>query len=158
LSGILFPMKLDGSYTFEAPRQVVWDTLQDPEALKKCIPGVETFEEIGQDEYQTRMKIGVASIKGTYSAKIRAFDKQEPSHYKLGIDATGTPGFVRGEGTFDLVEDAPGQTTVKWEADAQVGGLVAGVGQRMLSGVAKMTVGQLWKAMDGQIKEKQGTA
>jgi len=158
LSGILFPMKLDGSYTFDAPRQVVWDTLQDPEALRKCIPGVEEFNETGPDQYQARMKIGVAAIKGMYSAKLRAFDQQAPSHYKLSIDANGTPGFVRGEGTFDLVEDAPDKTTVKWEADAQVGGLVAGVGQRMLSGVAKMTVGQLWKAMEDQIKEKKGAA
>jgi carbon monoxide dehydrogenase subunit G len=158
LSGILFPMKLDGTYTFDAPREVVWHTLQDPQALRNSIPGVEEFNEIGPDEYQARMKIGVASIKGTYSAKIRVFDKQPPTHYKLGIDANGTPGFVRGEGSFDLVEEQPGKTTVKWEADAQVGGLVAGVGQRMLSGVAKMTVGQLWKAMEGQIKEKQAAS
>ena len=151
-------MKLDGSYTFSAPRQLVWDTLQDPEALQKAIPGVESFEQTGPDEYAAKMKIGVASIKGNYSSKIRVFDKQEPSHYKLGIDANGTPGFVRGEGTFELVEDGPDKTTVNWSADAQVGGLVAGVGQRMLGGVAKMTVGQLWKAMEGQIKEKQGTA
>ncbi|MFI5268531.1 MAG: SRPBCC domain-containing protein, partial [Chloroflexota bacterium] len=64
----------------------------------------------------------------------------------------------RGEGTFDLVEDGPDKTIINWSADAQVGGLVAGVGQRMLGGVAKMTVGQLWKAMDGQIKERQGAA
>jgi carbon monoxide dehydrogenase subunit G len=154
----LYPvtMQLDGSYTFDAPRQVVWDTLQDPEALRKCIPGVETFDQTAPDEYQAKMKIGVASIKGAYSSKIRVFDKQAPSHYKLGIDANGTPGFVRGEGTFELSEDEPGKTTVKWSADAQVGGLVAGVGQRMLSGVAKMTVGQLWKAMEGQIKDRQG--
>ena len=151
-------MKLDGAYSFEAPRQLVWDTLQDPESLKKCIPGVETFDQTGPDEYQAKMKIGVASIKGAYTSKIRVFDKQEPAHYKLGIDANGTPGFVRGEGTFDLVEDGPDKTTINWSADAQVGGLVAGVGQRMLGGVAKMTVGQLWKAMDGQIKERQGAA
>ena len=154
----MFHMKLDGAYSFDAPRQLVWDTLQDPDALKKCIPGVETFEETGPDEYAAKMKIGVASIKGSYSAKIKAYDKQEPSHYKLGIDANGTPGFVRGEGTFDLVEDGPSKTTINWSADAQIGGLVAGVGQRMLGGVAKMTVGQLWKAIEGQIKEKQGAA
>lgn len=148
-------MKLDGSYTFDAPRQLVWDTLQDPEALKRAIPGVETFEQTAPNEYQAKMKIGVASIKGSYSSKIKVFDQQEPSHYKLSIDANGTPGFVRGEGNFELVEDGPAKTTVNWSGDAQVGGLVAGVGQRMLGGVAKMTVGQLWKAMDSQIKEKQ---
>jgi len=151
-------MKLDGTYTFEAPRKLVWDTLQDPEALRNAIPGVEAFEKIGPDEYNAKMKIGVAAIKGTYTSKIRVFDQQEPSHYKLSIDATGSPGFVKGEGTFELLEDGPDKTTINWSGDAQIGGLVAGVGQRMLGGVAKMTVGQLWKAMESQIKERQGAA
>jgi len=151
-------MKLDGSYTFDAPRQLVWDTMQDPEALRKAIPGVESFEQTAPNEYQAKMKMGVAAIKGTYNGKIKLFDQQEPSHYKLSIDASGTPGFVRGEGTFELVEDGPDKTTMNWSGDAQIGGLVAGVGQRMLGGVAKMTVGQLWKAIESQIKERQGSA
>ena len=122
----------------------MWDTLQDPKALKACIPGVETFEQTGPGEYQATMKIGVGSVKGTYSGKIRVFDEQRPSHYKLAVEAKGTPGFVRGE-----------QTGMTWNADAQVGGTVAIVGQRMISGVAKMTVDQLWKAMEEQIKQRQ---
>ena len=147
-------MKLDGSYTFNAPRDLVWDTLQDPEALKACIPGVETFEQTGPGEYQATMKIGVGSVKGTYSGKIRVFDEQRPSHYKLAVEAKGTPGFVRGEATFELAEDGD-QTGMTWNADAQVGGTIAIVGQRMISGVAKMTVDQLWKAMEEQIKQRQ---
>ena len=82
-------MKLDGSYTFDAPRKLVWDTMQDPEALRKSIPGVETFEQTAPNEYQAKMKIGVGAIKGSYGSKIKVFDQQEPSHYKLSIDATG---------------------------------------------------------------------
>ena len=148
-------MRLDGTYTFPASRQIVWDTLLDPEALRACIPGVETFERIGDDEYQATMKIGVAAIKGSYTSKIRVFDQQAPTHYKLAIDAHGVTGTVRGEATIDLNEDGPDSTTIAWGGDAQVGGTVASVGQRMLGGVAKMTVGQLWKAMEGQIKARQ---
>jgi uncharacterized protein len=82
------------------------------------------------------------------------FDQQEPSHYKLGIDARGGMGFVSGEATFDLAEDGADKTTLTWVADGQVGGLVATVGQRMISGVAKMEVGKFWKAMDDQIKAR----
>lgn len=149
-------MKLDGMHTFDAPRKLVWDTLQDPQSLRNAIPGVETFEQVGPDEYHAKVKIGVAAVKGTYTSKIRVFDQQEPTHYKLSIDANGPTGFVKGEGTFDLQEDGPDKTVVNWSGDAQVGGLVAGVGQRLLTPAAKMTVGQLWKAMDGQIKERQG--
>jgi uncharacterized protein len=147
-------MRLDGTYTFNAPRQKVWEVLQDPEALRACIPGVEKFDKIGADEYQVGMRMGVGAIKGSYTGKIRMFDLQQPEHYKLGIDARGTPGFVSGEATFDLAEDGPDKTTLTWGADGQVGGPVAAVGQRMLSGVAKMTVGQFWKAMDDQIKAR----
>jgi len=148
-------MELDGSYTFDAPRQLVWDTMQDPQALRNAIPGVESFDQTGPDEYTAKMKIGVGAIKGSYSGKIKLFDQQAPGHYKLSIDARGTPGFVRGEGTFDLLEDGPDKTTMNWSGKADVGGLIAGVGQRMLGGVAKMTVGQLWQAMERQIKERQ---
>ena len=101
------------------------------------------------------MKIGVGSIKGTYRAKIRIFDLHAPEHYRLSVEATGTPGFVRGEGAFDLVADDAETTTLRWEADARIGGAVAAVGQRMLGGVAKMTVGQLWAALAAQVKERQ---
>jgi carbon monoxide dehydrogenase subunit G len=147
-------MKLDGTYTFDAPREKVWAVLQDPDALRACIPGVERFEATGAGEYEIGMRIGVGAIKGSYSGKIRMFDQQEPAHYKLGIDAKGTPGLVSGEASFDLAEDGPAKTLLTWAADGQVGGAVAAVGQRMLSGVAKMTVGQFWKAMDEQIKAR----
>jgi len=149
-------MKLDGTYTFNAPRQLVWETLQDPEALRKAIPGVESFETVGPNEYRAAMKVGVGAIKGTFTGKIRVFDQQPPSHYKLAVDAQGGPGTVHGEGTFELVEDGPDKTILNWVADGQVGGTVAAVGQRMLGGVAKTTVGQLWKSMDEQVKARQG--
>ncbi len=147
-------MKLDGTYTFNASRKLVWDTLQDPDSLRKAIPGVESFDKTAEDQYEAKMKIGVGAIKGAYHGKIRVFDQEEPSHYKISVDASGTPGFVKGEGSFDLVEDGPDKTTITWSADAHVGGLVASVGQRMLSGVAKMTVTQLWKSMESQIKDR----
>jgi carbon monoxide dehydrogenase subunit G len=149
-------MKLDGTYTFNAPRQAVWDVLQDPETLRATIPGVESFEAIGPDEYRATMRVGLGPIKGTYTGKIRVFDQQAPAHYKLSVDAQGGPGVVRGEGTFDLVEAGPDTTTLNWVADGQVGGTAAAVGQRMIVPAAKMMVNQFWKAMDDQVKARQG--
>lgn len=148
-------MKIDGVYTFQAPRQLVWETVQDPDALQRCIPGVESFERTGDDEYRATMKIGVGAIRGTYNAKIRIFDQRAPEHYKLAVEAQGAAGFVRGEGTFELAEQGAGATELRWSADAQIGGAVAAVGQRMLGGVARMTVGQLWSALDAQVKARQ---
>lgn len=150
-------MKLEGTYTFNAPRQLAWETLQDPAALRACLPDVETFDPIGPDEYQARMKIGLGPIKGTYTARIRVCDQQAPSHYKLSIDGRGGPGVVRGEATFDLAEDGPDKTSLTWVADGQVGGAAAAVGQRMILPAAKMMAGQFWKAMEDQIKARQQT-
>ncbi len=145
-------MKLDGSYSFDAPRDIVWDILQDPVALRNCIPGVETFEQTGPDEYSATIRMGVASIKGTYTSKIRVFDQERPSHYKLAIEAQGKPGFVRGDALVELKEEAPSKTTVLWSGDGTIAGPIATVGQRIMSGVAKMTIDQLWKSMDEQIR------
>ncbi len=148
-------MKLDGTYTFNAPREVVWATLQDPDALRACMPGVEQFEQTGPDDYRAVMRIGVGNIKGSYTSAIRVFDRREPEHYKLAVEARGTPGFVRGEATCDLSADASDRTTLTWSADGQVGGTIAAVGQRLLGGVARMTITQLFKAMDQQVQERR---
>ena len=79
------------------------------------------------------MKIGVAAVKGTFEGKVRLMDKQAPDSYKMAVEGTGGPGFVRGETVITLSDIADG-TRVSYTADLQVGGLIAGVGQRMLGG------------------------
>lgn len=139
-------MKVEGTYQFEAPRERVWTVLLDPEGLKGCIPGCETLNVTGEDQYEAVMKVGVAAIRGTYKGKVRITDKEEQSRYKLLVEGSGGPGFVRGEALIELVDQ--GETTqVNVNGDGQVGGTVAGVGQRMLGGVAKMLMGQFFDCL-----------
>ena len=143
-------MKVEGSYTFDAPRDRVWTVLLNPESLKNCIPGCETMTATGEDQYEAVMKVGVAAIRGTYKGKVRIADKQEPERYKLLVEGSGGPGFVRGEAQVELVDQ--GQSTqVNVAGDGQVGGTVAGVGQRMLGGVAKMLMGQFFDCLKRQL-------
>lgn len=139
-------MKVEGSYAFDAPRERVWSVLLDPEALKSCIPGCETLNLIGEDQWEATMKVGVAAIRGTYKGKVRITDKEELNRYKLLVEGSGGPGFVRGEALVELVEQG-GATQVNVHGDGQVGGTVAGVGQRMLGGVAKMLMGQFFECL-----------
>jgi hypothetical protein len=90
------------------------------------------------------MKVGVASVKGTYKGKVSIKDKQAPAHYVLSGEGSGGPGFMQGDVAIDL-EDTNGQTVLKYSTDAKIGGLIASVGQRMLNGVAKMMVDQFFK-------------
>ncbi len=139
-------MKVEGSYTFDAPRDRVWSVLLDPASLQGCIPGCETMTTTGEDQYEAVMKVGVAAIRGTYKGKVRIADKQEPDRYKLLVEGSGGPGFVRGEAQIELV-DQGGSTLINVQGDGQVGGTVAGVGQRMLGGVAKMLMGQFFECL-----------
>jgi len=143
-------VKIDGSYTFNAPREKVWQTLLDPNIMAQCMPGCESLNEIAPDQYEATMKVGVASVKGTYKGKVSIKDKQPPSHYVLSGEGSGGPGFMRGDVAIDL-EEQNGQTLLKYSTDAQVGGIIASVGQRMLNGVAKMMVDQFFKKMENFI-------
>ena len=145
-------MKLNGSYTFDAPRERVWSLMLSPEALKSCVPGCEKLEPTGEDSYAATMKVGVAAIRGTYNGKVRIADKDEPNAYTLHVEGSGGPGFVRGEAKIALRAEGEGRTVVSVDADGQVGGTVAGVGQRMLGGVAKMLMDQFFNCMRNQLK------
>ncbi|MBI2879324.1 MAG: carbon monoxide dehydrogenase subunit G [Candidatus Rokubacteria bacterium] len=145
-------MRIEGSYELPAPRDRVWETLLDPERLSRAIPGCEKLEAIGQDEYKATMKVGVAAVKGTFEGKVRLSDLQPPARYKMAVEGSGSPGFVKGEATMELA-DLEGRTRVAYSADVQIGGLIAGVGQRMLGGVAKMMVDQFFSRVAEQLGE-----
>ena len=139
-------MKLEGEYEVPAPRTKVWDAFQDPNVLQKAIPGCEKLEAVGPGEYKATLKVGVGPIKGTFEGKVRLFDLEPPNKYRMAIEGTGGPGFVRGDAGMELT-DAEGGTRVGYSADVQVGGLIASVGQRMLGGVTKMMLDQFFSKM-----------
>jgi carbon monoxide dehydrogenase subunit G len=142
-------MKLEGSHDVPAPRQKVWDAFLDPEQLRQAIPGCEKLEALGNDEYRAVMKVGVAAVKGTFEGKVRLTDKNPPNSYRLHAEGSGGPGFLRAD-TLISLSDIEGGTKVSYDADVQVGGLIAGVGQRMLGGVSKMMADQFFARM-GQL-------
>jgi carbon monoxide dehydrogenase subunit G len=139
-------MKLEGSYEVPAPRTKVWDAFQDPGMLKQAIPGCEKLEAVGPDEYKATMKIGVGGVKGTFEGKVKLSDKQQPDSYRMAVEGSGGPGFIRGDTVITLTDNGPG-TRVSYAADVQVGGLIASVGQRLLGGVSKMMADKFFSRM-----------
>jgi carbon monoxide dehydrogenase subunit G len=143
-------VKLEGSYTFDAPPDRVWTLLLNPDSLKSCIPGCEKLEPDGEDSYVATMKVGIASIRGTYNGKVRITEKDEPNGYTMNVEGSGGPGFVRGMAKV-LLKPEGQSTIVAVDADGQVGGTVAGVGQRMLGGVAKKLMNDFFDCLRKQL-------
>ena len=139
-------MKIEGSHDVPAPRQKVWDAFLDPRQLRKAIPGCEKLEALGGDEFKATLKVGVAAVKGTFEGKVRLSEQKPIESYRLAAEGSGGPGFVKAD-TLITLSEIEGGTRVAYSADVQVGGLIAGVGQRMLGGVSKMMADQFFGKM-----------
>jgi carbon monoxide dehydrogenase subunit G len=139
-------MNITGSYTFDAPPEQVWDLLMDTHAIASCIPGCKELRPLGDDRYHADLSVAVAAVTGEYAATITMADKQPPASYRLLVEGSGRMGFVNGEARIDL-EALNGQTRVSVNATAEVGGAVARVGQRLMEGVARMTLDRFFACL-----------
>jgi carbon monoxide dehydrogenase subunit G len=147
-------MKIEGTQELHAPRERVYAALTDPQVLQRCIPGCESLEKTGDDSYAVTIKAGIGAIKGTFKGNVRLEDMRAPEHYRIVVDGKGGPGFVKGSGDFDL-EDTGGVTLIRYTGEMQVGGAIAGIGQRMIEGAAKMMAARFFKALETEAKDSQ---
>lgn len=148
-------MEITGTYRFGAAPAQVWALLMDPEAIKSCLPGCKELRPIGDNRYHAEMSIGVAAVTGTFSSTVALSELQPPSSYRLTVDATGKPGFARGSALIALRE-TEGGTEVDVVATAEVGGLIARVGQRLIDGVARMSMDRFFGCLAGSISTVRG--
>ncbi len=146
-------MKLDGKHIFQATQETVWDLLTNPRHLEKALPGCEKLEEKEPGKYDALLKIGIAAVKGTYDGKVEIVDPLPPKQYRLIGEGSGNAGFVKGEAFIELTQQDQ-NTLVSYKGDVQVGGLIAGVGQRLIGGIAKMMLGQFFKNMEKELKSQ----
>ncbi len=144
-------MNLDGSAVLHADPERVWSVITDPAVLARTIPGCETLEQVGDDEYKMNVSVGVGAIRGTYAGEVKLSDKQHPLSYVMHASGAGAPGNARAVVTINLEPADGGTTNLTYSADAVIGGPVAGVGQRMITGVAKRMAGQFFKAIDDEL-------
>ena len=144
-------MKIEGTHELHASPGRVYQTLIDPVVLQRCIPGCERLEKTGENAYSTVLRAGVGSIKGIFTGNVRLEEMQPPRHFRMIVDGKGQPGFLKGAGDLDI-EARDGGTTVSYKGDVQVGGTIAGVGQRMLQGAVKMMATQFFTAIEAEAK------
>lgn len=144
-------MKIESTQQLHASRDRVYSALTDPEVLRRCIPGCESLEKIGENLYAATLKAGVGAIKGTFKGEVRLEDMRPPEHYRIVVEGKGGVGFAKGSADFDL-EEKDGATLIKYSGELQIGGTIAGVGQRMIQGAAKMMASRFFAALEAEVQ------
>ncbi len=147
-------IKFNGEHTFPVPREVLWTHLNDPKVLTVCLPGCTGMEQIGEDVYETSLKLQVASVGGTFTGKIALTDKVEPAECHMQMEGSGTIGHATGRAAFELEEVSDSETRMVYTGTGDVGGLVAGVGQRVLGGVTKYLTRRFLTTLDKYLADE----
>ena len=141
-------MKISGEFTVNAPKQKVWETLNDVEALGSMIPGAKGLKEVGPDEYTANMDVGIGPIRASFAGKVKIEERDEPNSYTLKVDGNSRHGWMKGAGRVELEEIDADSTLIKADGEIQTGGMIARVGQRMLPGVSKQLMGVFFKNVE----------
>lgn len=139
-------MDIDGEEKFDVPVERLWMALNDPAVLQKCIPGCKEMIDQGDDRYRLILNLKVASVGGSFEGAIALSDKEPPRQCKVSVSGSGTLGQGEGAATFSI-EAQPDGMLMRYSGEGEIGGLVAGVGQRILKGVAKHLIKQFFTAL-----------
>jgi len=144
---------LSGTFTFNGPRATVFELLQDPAVLAKALPGTKSLTKTGEDQYEGVMKVSIGPMSSAeFIVKVELKDKIAPERFTMHIDGKGGVGFTTGTATIELQEQAGPTTVMTYTSNVQIGGKIAGVGQRLLESVGKMMTRE---ALDSLNKELQ---
>src|SRR6266851_8997350 len=143
-------MKIEGTQKLHALRERVYSALTEPKILQRCIPGCKSLEQTAEHTYAAVLKAGVGAIKGTFKGEVRLEDMRPPDHYRIVVEGKGAVGFAKGSADFDL-EDEDGATLIKYSGELQIGGTIAGVGQRMIVAAAKMMASRFFAGLEAEV-------
>lgn len=151
-------MQLSGTFIFDADQHTVWNLLMDPRAIAQAIPGVNELVPIEGEAAAWRAvaKIGLASVSGTYAGIVRMSETQPPHQYRLTVSGEGQQSIINGTALLKLAYDAEQQKTIlTWDAEANVSGKLASVGQRLIGAAANMLSRQFFGALARQLPAPQ---
>ena len=146
-------MHIEGSYTFQAPREAVWDAIMDPAVMGAALPGGEKLEKTSDTEYEGVMNVRVGPVQGKFQGKVVILEASRPESCTMSVDGRGTPGFLSGTGAWQLAAEG-NATVMTYSGDVEVGGKIANVGQRLLDSSAKSLTRQGLEALDAQIQAR----
>ena len=149
-------MTMTGEIPLEAKRDVVWAKLNDPEVLKACIPGCEELNVIGENEFEAVAVNKIGPVKAKFKGKVQLTDIDPPNGYKIsGQGDGGIAGFAKGGASVQLSDHEGGGTLLKYDVEAQIGGKLAQLGQRLINGSAKKLADEFFANFAEAVQGKQ---
>jgi carbon monoxide dehydrogenase subunit G len=144
-------MEMHGELRIPAPRQAVWERLNDPETLKSCIPGAQTVDKTADNEFAARVVAKVGPVKATFNGKVTLTDLDPPAGYTITGEGTGgVAGFAKGSAKVSLEEDGA-ETILRYGVQAQVGGKLAQIGSRLIDATARKMSDEFFKNFVGAV-------
>ena len=146
-------MKVEGTRSFDAPRETVWQVLNSPERMAKLMPGVESFEVQDDAHWKANVKIplGLGGLRMSFD--FTKLEERQPEFAKLRAKGNGVGAIVSMDTAFDLADADGGGTLMQWEADVKIGGQVGSMGQRVLQPIVNQQVQSVLDALDRQVAE-----
>ena len=145
-------MKLSDEKRIEAPRDVVWAGLNDPDVLKQSIPGCDTLTQLSDTEFEAEVRAKIGPVKAKFKGSVQLSDLNPPVSYRIsGEGKGGAAGFAKGGATVTLSEDGDA-TILKYDVDADVGGKLAQIGGRLVEGSAKKLAGEFFNNFEAALK------
>ena len=149
-------MDMQGSRRLAVTQQQAWDALNDPEVLKTCIPGCDKVEATGENQYAIGMAVKIGPVSARFNGKIVLADVLPPNSYTLVFEGQGgAAGFGKGTAKVNLAPPAEGAgCELTYNANAQVGGKIAQVGQRLIDGVAKSMAEDFFRRFDEEMQRR----
>ncbi|MCK4901678.1 MAG: carbon monoxide dehydrogenase subunit G, partial [Anaerolineales bacterium] len=150
-------MKLEGEYVFNGSQEEVWELVRDPEVLATALPGTQSLDQVGENEYEGEMNVRIGPVAGVFSGKIIVSDEVPPESCTLTVDGKGKPGFANGVGHVNLIPQEDGTTLMKYEGDVQIGGRLASVGQRLLDTTSKSMIRQGLETLNQALEARVAT-
>jgi uncharacterized protein len=148
-------VKIEGTYVIPAPREAVWQHLMSSETLARSLPGCEKLVPDSDGSYHAELKISVGAVKGSYQGRVEILDPVPPERYRMKVQGQGTSGFVKGEGTLTLSDDGASATKISYSGDAQVGGVIASVGQRLIHAAAHQLADHFFQELAKQVQSSR---
>lgn len=148
-------MTMNGEVQLAAPREVVWTKLNDPEILKACIPGCEELEKVSDTEFRATARMKVGPVSARFKGRVTLSDLDPPNGYRIsGEGEGGVAGFAKGGATVALAEK-DGGTALTYDVEAQIGGKLAQLGQRLVNGSAKKLADEFFSNFAEAVQGKQ---